>query len=249
MSSPDAPSSTSHRSSPDEGTTGTEDRAEVAYRRLRRLIVGGQLAPGSRIVETDVAERLGMSRTPVRSALQRLRQEGYVEASERGKRSGSFVAPLTSEDARELLYIMGMLESLAACHCAEARASERERIADRLASLNGELSEAARGDPVDRGRILDLDRDFHQTYVHAGAGSRLRTLHDMVRPQTERYLRFYLTGLADRIDDSIEEHGAIVDALRRGDVADVEDAVRTTWRNGAERLTAVIERRGEWGTW
>ncbi len=71
----------------------------------------------------------------------------------------------------------------------------------------------------------------------------------MVRPQTERYLRFYLDGLADRIDDSIEEHEAIVEALRRGDPGATEDAVRTTWREGAERLTAVIERRGEWGTW
>lgn len=246
MTSSEAPS---NPSSLGEEGNGAGDRADVAYRRLRHLIVGGQLAPGSRIVETDVADRLDMSRTPVRSALQRLRQEGYVEASERGKRSGSFVAPLTAEDARELLFIMGMLESLAARHCAEAPDVERATVVEELEALNRELRGAAADEGGDRSRILALDREFHWTFVRAGAGSRLRTLHDMVRPQTERYLRFYLDGLADRIDDSIEEHEAIVHALREADAAGAEKAVRTSWRNGAERLTAVIERRGEWGSW
>ncbi|MFB6240160.1 MAG: GntR family transcriptional regulator, partial [Gemmatimonadota bacterium] len=56
------------------------DRSGETYTRLRELIVRGQLAPGSRIIETDVAERLGVSRTPVRSALQRLEQEGFIES-------------------------------------------------------------------------------------------------------------------------------------------------------------------------
>ncbi|NNM33689.1 MAG: GntR family transcriptional regulator, partial [Gemmatimonadetes bacterium] len=61
-----------------QGNSATADRTTLAYERLRELIVRGRLAPGSRLIETEVAERLGLSRTPVRGAFQRLTQEGYV---------------------------------------------------------------------------------------------------------------------------------------------------------------------------
>lgn len=249
MSSDGQPSETAA----DPGSRGDapaeEDRSLETYRKLRELIVKGRLAPGSRIVETEVAERLGVSRTPVRAALQRLRGEGYVLPVGEGKRSGSAVAPLTREDAEELLYILGMLEALAARHCAEADPETRARLADRLESLNEQLVTAARSDPVDRNGILRLDDEFHATYVNAGAGSRLQTLHEMVRPQKERYLRFYLSGLVDEIETSIREHVEVVECIRRGDPVAAEEAVKVTWRNGAKRLGAVIERRGEWGSW
>jgi DNA-binding GntR family transcriptional regulator len=62
-------------------TAGATDRANRLYDSLRNLIVRGQLAPGARIVETEVAERFGVSRTPIRAAFQRLEREGYVTAS------------------------------------------------------------------------------------------------------------------------------------------------------------------------
>jgi len=232
-----------------EPPSDAPDRSVGAYRKLRDLIIRGGLAPGKRLVETELAERLGMSRTPVRSALQRLRQEGYVERVEDATRSGNVVTPLRQEDARELLYILGMLEALAARRCAEADAETRNRIADRLQRLNEELAESASEDLLDRRQILSLDDRFHTTYVDAGAGSRLKMLHDMVRPQKERYLRFYLSGLVDRIETSIREHSEIVECIRRGDPAATEEAVKTTWRNGAKRLEEVIEQRGEWGSW
>lgn len=231
------------------GQAPEEDRSVGAYRKLRELIVRGGLAPGSRIVETELAERLGVSRTPVRSALQRLRQEGYVVSVGDGKRFGNAVAPLTREDAEELLYVLGMLEALAARHCAEADEESREELARRLEELNAELAEAAREEPLDRHGILGLDDEFHSTFVDAGAGSRLQTMHEMVRPQKERYLRFYLSGLVDTIETSIREHEKIVEEIRRGDPVAVEEAVKSTWRNGAERLSTVIEQWGEVGSW
>lgn len=228
---------------------GDGGRSAGAYRKLRELIVRGRLAPGSRIVETELAERLGVSRTPVRSALQRLRQEGYVVPAGEGKRSGNAVAPLTAEDAQELLYIMGMLEALAARRCAEADASTRAELVEELEVVNEKLTDAARAEPMDRQAILTLDDRFHAAYVEVGAGSRLRTFHEMVRPQKERYLRFYLSGLVDEVESSIDEHEAIVDGIRDADPVAAEEAVKVTWRNGADRLGAVIERRGEWGSW
>lgn len=231
------------------GAGGEEARSLGTYRKLRQLIVRGSLAPGSRIVERDLAKRLGVSRTPVRSAIQRLRQEGYIVSEGEGKRAENAVAPLTREDARELLYILGTLEGLAASRCAQAGEERRTELADELAAVNEKLTEAARQKPIDRQGILKLDERFHATYVEAGAGARLRTFHEMLRPQKERYLRFYLAGLVDGIETSVQEHEVIVDAIRRGDPEAAGEAVEATWKNGANRLGAVIERRGEMGSW
>jgi len=227
-----------------------QDRADETYRKLRELIVRGQVAPGSRLVETELADRLGVSRTPVRSALQRLRQEGYVVSAGDGKRSGNTVAPLTAEDARELLYILGMLEALAARRCATDEEERRRRIADRLEQINDDLVAAAVEDGGENPRaILTLDDRFHATYVAAGAGSRLKILHEMLRPHKERYMRFYMSGILDEIETSSQEHVRIVEGIRQGDPAATEAAVKDTWRNGADRLTSVIQRRGELGSW
>ena len=90
------------------------DRVTLAYQKLRELIVLGRLAPGTRIIETTVAARLGVSRTPVRAALQRLQQEGYVVVTSPGQQSRMSVAPLTQEDAIELFGMVSAVEGLAA---------------------------------------------------------------------------------------------------------------------------------------
>ena len=96
---------------PEKATQG--DLVTQAYLRIRELIISGRLAPGARIIESDLAERLDISRTPVRSALQRLQQEGWVHGTETGKQLRLTVSPLTQEDARELYEIIGTLESYA----------------------------------------------------------------------------------------------------------------------------------------
>ena len=95
-------------------------------RRLRDLIVQGLLAPGSRIVETEIATRLGVSRTPVREALQRLQQEGYVMGSPGAQQSRLTVAPLTRDDVYELLNIVGALEGMGARGAALVRRTIEE---------------------------------------------------------------------------------------------------------------------------
>src|ERR1041385_372458 len=80
-------------------------RPDQVYIRLRDLIVQGSLAPGSRIVETEIATRLGVSRTPVREALQRLQQEGFVMGAPGAQQSRLTVAPLTRDDVYELLNV------------------------------------------------------------------------------------------------------------------------------------------------
>lgn len=234
----------------DGAGSAVSDRSGETYTRLRELIVRGQLAPGSRIIETDVADRLGVSRTPVRSALQRLEQEGFIESESRnGGRSRPVVAPLTQRDARELMYLMGSLEKLAARWTADLEDDERAQIVDDLRSVAGRMREEAESERPDRNLFFDLDADFHRTFLEPGAGSRLRKLHRSYRPQAERYVRFYVTTHQYSLERSLREHDDIIDAIEAGDPEAVENAVETNWRSAEERLQEDIEMAGERGSW
>jgi len=227
--------------------SSADDRGTQAYKSLRKLIVRGRLAPGSRLIETEIAERLGLSRTPVRSALQRLMQEGYISDPGRGRQSRPFVAPLTQCDARELFYIVGELEGLAAWRA--ARQEKRRRLVDRLNRLNTRLLAETRRRRPSRERIFQFDTRFHRSYVEAGAGPRLLALHDAIKPQAERYSRLYVDTLFDQISLSVDEHRVIADALEKGDCDLAQNSVRINWRNAAHRLSGVIGRAGELGSW
>lgn len=224
-------------------------RPTVVYHALRELIVRGQLAPGARIVESDVATRLQVSRTPVRGALQRLTQEGYVVDSPSLQQSRPTVAPMTREDAMELFSIVGEIEGLAARYAAQLAAGVREKLAAELTSLNTRLGKAATVRTPRRDLLHALDERFHRAYVMAAAGPRLLALHDAVKPQAERYERLYVSLLSGGLAPSVKEHDAIARAIRSGDADAAQRAVQANWRNAATRLGAVITTVGERGAW
>ena len=225
----------------------TADLGTQAYERLRELIVHGRLAPGSRLIETEIADRLGLSRTPIRSALQRLMQEGYIADTGNGRQSRPYVSPLTKADAGELLLIVGEIEGLAASRA--ALLDTRPALVDELTAINSEMLAEARGRRPSRERLFQLDNRFHRTYVRAGAGPRLLVLNDSIKPQAERYIRLYIDALIDQIAVSVGEHERIVKAIASGDPDQAQATVRTNWRNAAERLSGVIARAGELGSW
>ena len=225
----------------------SNDLSTRAYERLRELIVRGRLAPGTRLIETEVAQRLGLSRTPIRSALQRLTQEGYISDAGNGRQSRPHVSPLTREDARELLYIVGEIEGLAAWSA--ARRADTRKLVRELREINDSLLAEAHGPHPSRERIFDLDVAFHRRYVVGGAGPRLLALHDSIKPQAERYTRIYISALLDQIALSGAEHERIVERIAAGRADEAQEAVRTNWRNAAERLSGVIAQDGEMGSW
>lgn len=225
------------------------DRVTLAYRRLRELIVTGKLAPGSRIIETSVAGRLGVSRTPVRAALQRLQQEGYVVVTSPGQQSRMSVAPLTQEDAIELFGMVSAVEGLAANGAARRPAELRERAVAELRTLNADLLKASTPDARDVNRVFTLDERFHRRVVEYGAGPRLLALHDSIKPQSERYGRIYSSALIDEMVRSVTEHEAVVSAIEEADPEGAEMAMRRNWINASQRLANVIDTLGERGTW
>ncbi len=225
------------------------DRIARAYEQLRDLIIWGRLAPGSRIIESDIAERLGVSRTPVRSALHRLQQEGWITGVGRRKEHRLVIAPLTREDARELFEVVGAVEGLAARGAAALSPAPRKTLVEDLRARNAQLEPSARGQRPDPVRIFDADTGFHRRYVEAGAGPRLLALHDAVKPQAERYVRLYTSALVDEIGQSVVEHEAIIERIAAGSADGAQKAVERTWRNAAARLTRVIVSLGERGSW
>jgi DNA-binding GntR family transcriptional regulator len=222
----------------------------MVYRELRELIVSGRLAPGTRLVETIAAQRLGVSRTPVRSAFHRLLQEGYaVAANEGDERQRLVVAPVTAADATDLFHIVGELEGLAGFYAAGMAREQRTTLLQHLEEFNNQLrveSQAARPDAY---TAFQVDASFHRRLVEASAPPRLLALHDAIKPQAERYARLHVTALTNELGLSVAEHEVILRAIGDGDAHAVQRAIQVNWRNAAQRVAAVISAWGESGGW
>jgi DNA-binding GntR family transcriptional regulator len=213
------------------------------------MIVVGQLAPGSAIIESRLAERLGLSRTPVRAALQRLQQAGYVHVQKPGKYARLIVAPLSTADMRELFRIMGNLESLGSAALAAQPPERRMAVADEMEAINLGLLDAAHANPPDLRRAQDLHVQFHRMHVQAAGGPRLKAQIAAIHPLVERYERLYTQALIAQMPISVQEHAGIVLAIRVGDAEVAERRTTLNWRNGAERYDRAVSILGERGFW
>ena len=227
---------------------GHLDLVSGVHAEVRDLIVRGQLSPGARIVEATVARRLGVSRTPVRAALLRLQQEGYVAGAIRTHRARPVVAALTLEDARELFTIQGEIEGVAAERAALLSTAVRRALVTELRRLNAMYLLAARDARPALDTLFSLNAGFHQTLFAAGAGPRLRALHAAIEPQTERYIRVYHRAKLEAIHPAVREHRVIIRAVETRAATDAQSAVRSHWRNVVTRLERWIDARGDIGS-
>ncbi len=224
------------------------DNVTTVYYELLASIISGQLPPGSRVAERAVVAHTGLSRTPVRSALHRLQQEGLVASVGRAGDQRLIVTPLTGDDGREVFLVEGHLEGLAASEAAALPADQRKQLARRLRELNREFSAAARA-KAPQARLFALDFRFHETFVEAASGPRLVALHRSLRPQSERYARLYVSVLLDQLPTSVKEHNAIAAAIDKGNSAAAQRAAEKNWQSAAGRLAKVIVAQGERGGW
>jgi len=237
---------------PTQPSSPPRGSAHKVYRRIRDLIIAGRLSPGARLVEADLAGRLGVSRGAVRPALLRLRQEGFAAAPRQGKQARLVVAALTREDAVDLFSIMGELEGLAGAQACGSDPETHGRLMADLRRAAAELAQAAEGGESTPQQFLARDRDFHQAILVAGAGSdrpRLMALHASLRPQLDRYSLLYAGQIQGHLPAVVREHRTILAALKRRDVEGTRTAVRTNWQRGADRLVEAIDRIGARGDW
>lgn len=227
-----------------------ENGRHATYARLRDLMVHGQLAPGSRLIEASLAERLGVSRTPVREALQRLQHEGFIEGGNgNGRGSKSVVAPLTERDGRELFALLGLTERGAAREAAELPDAERRSLVEELRSVNQSLRSGSDDERSEANRWFARDAAFHRGLVEAGAGRRLRSLHHSYRLQAERYARFYLSPREEQTAQLARENEDILRAVEAGESSAAADAAENCWARRADRLGEKIQQVGERGQW
>lgn len=189
-------------------------QGQGAYRRLLDDIRSGTLAPGARLRETDLADRLGISRTPVREAIRQLETDGLVIHL---PRQGATIRRLDHAEVVELYEMRAVLEGTAARLA--ARAASDIELAE-LAALNDELERAPVGDAA-----RELNRVFHRTLIDA---ARNRFLIKAMSALQKTLLILGPTTLADpdRAMSAVAEHAALLGALRSRDGAAAEAAMR-----------------------
>ena len=220
-----------------------------AYGRLRELIVTGRLAPGAPLIETDLSKRLGVSRTPVRAALQRLQQEGFVSGVAVGQMLRTVVAPLTAADMREVFLMAGALEAAGARLAAGLDDDRRRELVAEMEELNAGLRAASESRPPDLVGAQDLHVRLHRAFSLVCAGPRLKAELEVLQPQAERYERVYTSAVIFAFEESLEEHAAIIAAIAAGDADAAEHAVSRNWRGCARRYRQVVTILGERGNW
>ncbi len=220
------------------------DRAERTYVRLLKLIIRGQLPPGARAVESELAGRFGVSRTPVRESLARLAREGFLVPSTSGRRTELVVAPLRPEDVVELWGIIGVLEGLAIQAVATMRAEDRSELVADLERINADLMAVTSARPRDSDLVFELQTRFHICFMDRCAGPRLRALYDSVRPHVRRYEWAYGTQADAPYAPSIDEHRRLIAAIASGDPRNAKEVVERHWAEAATRTGELIARFG-----
>ncbi|MFC3998014.1 GntR family transcriptional regulator [Nocardiopsis sediminis] len=174
---------------------------------LRSAIMYGTLAPGDQLGETDLAGQLGVSRGPLREAMQRLVQEGLLR-SERHR--GLFVRELAPEDVRDI-YVARLAVERTACELI-MRGNRGEAVARLTAALRGLVDAAATRDRV---AMSDADQAFHQTLVSCSGNHRLERMAQTLLVET----RMCLTVMQDAYPEPgelVDEHQKLLDAITDG---------------------------------
>jgi DNA-binding GntR family transcriptional regulator len=191
--------------------------ADQAYYRIRELIVSLALPPGSPISERELMERLGLGRTPVREALRTLARECLVEVY---PRRGMFVSGVDVGDLAGLSEVRAALESHAARLAAErANGDDRAAIAALLAELNGVDGK------LDERTLIDLDQRIHRHIYRCTHNPFLEATLDEYYVLTLRIWLLALDRVA-RLEDAVGEHRELLEAIRDGDPARAEEAMR-----------------------
>ena len=193
---------------------------------ISRLIVEGGLDPGAIIRTEDLARQLGVSRTPMREALQRLEAEGFVTVSPNGTAK---VAMLEGEKAMEMMDLREVVDGLACRVLAERGCSEI--VHDELAQLAASAEQAGLAD--DKHGFLRLDARFHSTILTATSHRPLQQFHSLVRITSQVvYLRLGWQKL--RHQQSSREHAEILNAIKGHDPAQAERCARQHVRRAAQ---------------
>ena len=203
----------------------------MVFNTLREAILKGDLKPGERLMEMQLAEKLGVSRTPIREAIRMLEQEGLAVTI---PRRGAEVAKMTEKDMEDVLQIREALEILAVKLAIQKITEEQlQALSECVDAFEGAVTTG------DVKKIAQTDIDFHDIIYTAAENPRLVGLLNNLREQIYRYRIEYLKD--SRIHPRLmEEHKKIIDGLKRRDVDYVTAMMKEHVDNQADAVRHII---------
>lgn len=204
---------------------------DVVFNTLREAILKGELKPGERLMELQLAAKLGVSRTPIREAIRMLEQEGLAVTI---PRKGAEVARMTEKDMEDVLEIREALDELAA-KIACTRMTEDQL--KQLETIKEAFVESTRSHDVKR--IAEADVSFHDVIYEATGNPKLVSMLNNLREQIYRYRVEYLKE-EKNYPTLIGEHDAIVEALYARNQDEVVRAMHTHIENQASAVKEII---------
>ena len=207
-------------------------RSHDAYIEIKGRILDLRMPPGSEFTEGELVADLGLSKTPIREALARLRQENLVQAI---PRSGYRVSPVTVKDARDLMGLRLLLEGEAA----SLAATSGTDLA-RLKELQGLCDTSY--DPGDRDSIVNFlaaNHDLHVAIARLSGNRHLAEMLEQVLEQLQRVMHLGLT-LTSRADEIVHEHRDLVDAILSGDGEQAREAAAVQARRAQQMVITAL---------
>lgn len=204
--------------------------SDRAYERLRQMIVSLELAPGSQVVEAQLMVRLGSGRTPLREALQRLKDDGLIVALPRRSMS---VAEITVDGLKQIYQARSILEPAIGRLAAEEIAPEQLTFLGQIVDRHLALAEAT---PYE---ITECDMAFHRSIAEASGNRYLVAAFDRIRSLAQR-LSVLAYSRAPVVPSTIEEHRRIVEALRVHDADCVAQSLDAHIRNAKDRILKTV---------
>jgi len=200
---------------------------ELVYESLREAIMLGRLRPGERLMEVQLAEEMGVSRTPVREAIRKLELDGFVIMV---PRKGAYVAGITLKDIADVFEVRAALEGMAAGLAAE-RITDEEL--DQLERSLVQISESNTGENINA--VVEGDAVFHNIIYQA---SRNQQLVQIITHLQEQIHRFRMTSLSQpgRTKFALDEHKKIVEAISDRNVELAQALAREHIENAEQSL-------------
>ena len=205
---------------------------EVVCETLREAIRSGVLKPGERLMEIQLADELGVSRTPVREAMRKLELEGYVIML---PRRGTYVANISIRDINEVFEIRTTLDALASGFAAERITEEELEQLERLLVSIGENIETR-----NMKKVVEDDMEFHDILYKASRNQRLVGIISNLREQMTRF-RSMSMSYPGRLKKTLEEHSRLVEAIAQRDVELAQKLAVEHMENSEQTLLIDME--------
>ncbi len=211
-----------------------ESLTEGIARSIREAITLGRWKPEEKIIETELADQMGVSRSPIREALRILANEGLVTLV---PRKGAKVSKISLKDLKEIYAIRANLESMAA---RIAAVNLRTDEIKRMENLHEKMLRKTRVNDVEG--IFRLNEKFHLCILQAGDNERLIEVNKSLKTRSQRF-RMAILSLPGRLTEALDEHYRILEALKNRDAVLAEELVKAHVHRAGQRLIADLEKK------